>query len=61
MSKQAKGMENFEMSQSQTNTESESDIPKISVSCSLPQSGFSSQVYTVDDIKSFLKVTKKCN
>lgn len=54
--KQAKRMDNCDLSQ--TDTESESDFSECSVSCSLPQSGFSSRLYTVDDIKSFLKVTK---
>lgn len=54
--KQTKRMDNCELSQ--TDTESESDFSECRVSCSLPQSGFSSRVYTVDDIKSFLKITK---
>lgn len=54
--KQAKKTDNCDLSQSET--ESESDFSECSVSCSLPLSGFSSRVYTVDDIKSFLKVTK---
>lgn len=51
-------MENGELSQSQTDIESESDFSECSVTCSLPQIVFSGQVYSVDDIKSFLKVTK---
>lgn len=54
--KQAKKMDDCDLSQ--TDTESESDFSECSVSCSLPQSGFSSRSYKVEDIKSFLKVTK---
>lgn len=54
--KQAKKADN--VSVSQTDTDSESDISECSFSASLPQSGFSSQTYTVDDIRTFLKVTK---
>ncbi len=43
---------------SQSETESESDLSECSISCSLPQSDFPSRSYTVEDIKSFLKVTK---
>lgn len=43
---------------SPTDTESESDFSECSVSCNLPQSGFSSRSYSVEDIKSYLKVTK---
>lgn len=43
---------------SQTDTDSESDISVCSFSSSLPLSGYSSRNYTVDDIKSFLRVTK---
>lgn len=51
-----KKTDNCDLSQSET--ESESDFSECSVSCSLPQSGFSSRIYTIEDIKSFLKVTK---
>lgn len=54
--KQAKIINDCDMSQ--TDTESESDFSECSVSCSLPQSGFSSRSYSAEDIKSFLKVTK---
>lgn len=54
--KQAKRMDDCDLSQ--TDTESESDFSECSVSCSLPQSGFSSRSYSVEDIKAFLKVTK---
>ncbi len=43
---------------SRSETESQSDFSECSVSCSLPQSDFSSRSNTVEDIKSFLKVTK---
>ncbi len=39
---------------SQTDTDSESDISE----CSFSASSFSSQIYSVDDIKSFLTTTK---
>lgn len=54
--KQAKRMDDCDLSQ--TDTESESDFSECNVSCSLPQSGFSSRSYSVEDIKAFLKVTK---
>lgn len=54
--KQAKMMD--ECDWSPTDTESESDVSECSVACSLPASGFSNQIYNVDDIKSFLKETK---
>ncbi len=50
----------FNCDLSQTDTESESDFSECSVMCSLPQSGFSSRSYSADDIKSFVKETKKC-
>lgn len=43
---------------SHTDTESDSEASECSITCSLPQGGFSSRVYSVDDIKQFLKVTK---
>lgn len=48
----------FSCDMSQTDTESESDFSECSITCSLPQSGFSSRSYSADDIKSFLKETK---
>lgn len=42
----------------QSDSESGSDTSECSISCSLPLGGFSSRIYTVQDIKSFLKVTK---
>ncbi len=43
---------------SQTDTDSESEASECSFTGSLPGSGFSSQVYNVDDIRHFLKGTK---
>ncbi len=43
---------------SQTDTDSESEASECSFTGNLPGSGFSSQVYNVDDIRYFLKVTK---
>lgn len=54
--KQVKRIDDCDLSQ--TDTESESDFSECSITCSLPQSGFSSRSYKVEDIKSFLKVTK---
>lgn len=54
--KQTKKSDNGDVSQSET--ESESDFSECSFSCSLPQSVFSGWTYSVEDIKSFLKVTK---
>lgn len=42
-----------------TDTQSDSDVSECSLTGSLLQSGFSSRVYSVEDIKQFLKVTKK--
>jgi len=41
-----------------SDAESESDFSDCSVTCSLRQSGFASRIYTVDDIRAFLKETK---
>ncbi len=54
--KQTKKSDDWDLSQSETG--SESDLSECSISCSLPQSDFPSRSYTVEDIKSFLKVTK---
>lgn len=43
---------------SHTETESDSEVSECSLTGNLPQSGFCSQVYNVEDIKHFLKVTK---
>ncbi len=56
--KQTKKSDNWDWDLSQSETESESDLSECSISCSLPQSDFPSRSYTVEDIKSFLKVTK---
>ncbi len=56
--KQTKKTDNWDWDLSRSETESQSDFSECSVSCSLPQSDFSSRSYTVEDIKSFLKVTK---
>lgn len=42
-----------------TDTQSDSDVSECSLTGSLLQTGFSSRVYSVEDIKQFLKVTKK--
>ncbi len=54
--KQGKRKDGFGLSQ--TDTDSESHISECSFSARLPLGGFSSRIYTVDDIKSFLKTTK---
>lgn len=54
--KQAKRMDNCDLSQ--TDKEDACNFSECSISCSLPQRGFPSRVYTGEDTKSFLKVTK---
>ncbi len=56
--KQTKKVRQLGLGLSQSETESESDLSECSISCSLPQSDFPSRSYTVEDITSFLKVTK---